>query len=372
MPSHSYRNALLDLLEIQHPIIQAPMAAVSRPEMAAAIITAGGLGSLGVGATDAAGARDMIRAVRERTHGSLNVNVFCHQPPRRDAALEAAWIERLRPEFASLRASPPGTLREPFGSFLTDEAMRTVLLEERPRVVSFHFGLPSAETIRELLQAGIVLLGSATNLSEALTLQQAGVAAVIAQGYEAGGHRGLFQADREDERLGTFALTRLLVSRLTVPVIAAGGIMDGAGIAAALALGASAAQLGTAFVACAESQAAEGYRAALTGEAAYHTVMTRAISGRPARCLANRLTRLGSTVVDSSVPSYPLAYDLARSLHAAAAAVHEFGYGAYWAGQGAPMIRMGTAAELMGVLTAELINKSSQTTGLKISPSSPG
>src|SRR5215469_18031355 len=175
MLSRSYRNTLLDLLNIQFPIIQAPMARVSEAGMAAAVIAAGGLGSLGVGATDAAGARDMIRAVRQRTQGSLNVNVFCHQPARRDAALETAWIERLRPEFASVRASPPGTLKEPFKSFLTDEAMRDVLLEEKPRVVSFHFGPPSADIIRQLLQAGIVLLGSATCLSEALTLQETGV-----------------------------------------------------------------------------------------------------------------------------------------------------------------------------------------------------
>lgn len=361
MISRSYRNRLLDRLDIQFPIIQALMAFVSRPEMAAAVIAAGGLGSIGVGATNAAGARDMMRAVRQRTQGSLNVNVFCHQPARRDAALEAAWIERLRPEFARLRASPPATLQEPFKSFLSDEAMRDVLLEERPKVVSFHFGLPPAETIRQLMQAGIVLLGCATSLGEALSLEEAGVHAVIAQGYEAGGHRGLFQPDREDERLGTFALTRLLVSRLTVPVIAAGGIMDGAGIAAALALGASAAQLGTAFVACSESQAGEGYRAALTTEAAYHTVMTRVISGRPARCLANRFTRLGSTVADSSVPSYPVAYDLGRALNTAATAAHESGYGAQWAGQGAPLIRAGTAGELMKVLTDELFSEHKET-----------
>src|SRR5215469_1894450 len=277
MPSRAYRNTLLDLLDVQFPIIQAPMVGVAKPEMAAAVIAAGGLGSIGVGGTNAAGARDMIHAVRQRTRGSLNVNVFCHQPARRDAALETAWIERLQPEFASVRASPPGTLQEIFTSFLVDEAMRDVLLEERPKVVSFHFGLPPTETIRQLLQAGIVLLASATNLSDALTLQQAGVHAVIAQGYEAGGHRGLFQLDQADDRLGTLALTRLLASRLAVPVIAAGGIMDGAGVAAALALGASAAQLGTAFVVCAESGADEGYRAALVSDASYHTVMTRVI-----------------------------------------------------------------------------------------------
>ena len=354
MASPSHQRALLDLLEVRLPIIQAPMAGVSTPEMAAAVIAAGGLGSLGVGATNAAGARDMIRAVRQRTKGSLHINVFCHPPARRDAAREAAWIERLRPEFARVHTSPPGALQEIYRSFVVDDEMRGVLLEEKPRVVSFHFGLPPAQTIRQLLQAGVVLLGSATNLSEALTLEQAGVHAVVAQGYEAGGHRGLFQPDQEDDRLGTLALTRLLVSRLTVPVIAAGGIMDGAGIAAALALGASAVQLGTAFVACTESQADEGYRAALRSEAACHTVMTRVISGRPARCLPNRFTRLGATVADSSVPSYPVAYHIAKTLHAAATAAHEFGYGAQWAGQGAPLVREGSATQLMQVLTAEL------------------
>jgi nitronate monooxygenase len=323
--------------------------------MAAAVIAAGGLGSLGIGATNAAGARELIRAVRQRTRGSLNVNVFCHPPARRDAAREAAWIEHLRPEFARVHASPPGALQEIYRSFLVDDETRGVLLEERPRVVSFHFGVPPAHTVRQLLQAGIVLLGSATNLSEALTLQQAGVHAVVAQGYEAGGHRGLFQPDQEDDRLGTLALTRLLASRLTVPVIAAGGIMDGAGIAAALALGASAVQLGTAFIACAESQADEGFRAALRSEAAYHTVMTSVISGRPARCLANRFTHLGATVADSSVPSYPVAYDIGKALHAAARATHEYGYGAQWAGQGAPLVREGGAAHLLQVLMAELV-----------------
>ena len=330
------------------------MARISTPEMAAAVIEAGGLGSIGVGATNAAGARDMIHAVRQRTRGSLNVNVFCHQPARRDAALEGAWIEWLRPEFERLHASPPATLQEIFRSFLVDDAMREVLLEERPSVVSFHFGSPSSQTMRQLLQAGIVLLGSATNLGDALTLQQAGVHAVIAQGYEAGGHRGLFRPDEADDRLGTLALTRLLASRLTVPVIAAGGIMDGAGIAAALALGASAAQLGTAFLACTESQADPDFRAALGSEAAHHTVMTRVISGRPARCLANRLTRLGAQVADSAVPSYPLPYDVAGALNKAARAVKESGFGAQWAGQGAPLVRTGAAAELTEVLAAEL------------------
>jgi nitronate monooxygenase len=232
--------------------------------------------------------------------------------------------------------------------------MLAVLLREKPAVVSFHFGLPSRERIQALRDAGIVLLGSATNLAEARALVAAEVDAVVAQGYEAGGHRGVFDPHADDDRLGTFALTRVLVSALDRPVIAAGGIMDGAGIAAALRLGASAAQLGTAFVACDESQADAGYRAALKSDAAHHTVMTRAISGRPARSLANRFTAIGRDVAPSDVPDYPIAYDAGKALHAAGKARGEYGYGAQWAGQGAPLSRALPAAALVAVLRSEL------------------
>jgi len=330
------------------------MAGVATPEMAAAVIKSGGLGSLGVGATDAAGARAMIRAVRERSRGSLNVNLFVHLPASANASIEAAWIERLRPDFERVGAAPPGTLTQIFRSFLEDEEMLAVLLEEKPKVVSFHFGVPPPETVRLLLRAGIVLLGCATSLREALMLQEAGVDAVIAQGYEAGGHRGSFDANGRDDRLGTLPLTRLLATRLSVPVISAGGIMDGRGIAAALTLGASAAQLGTTFIACPESQADEGFRAALKSDAAYHTVMTRVVSGRLARALPNRLTQLGAAVPDQAVPSYPIAYHAAKALHAAAKVSGEFGYGAYWAGEGAPMSRELGVADLMQALSSEL------------------
>jgi len=354
MINASYRNELLDLLGIQFPIIQAPMAGVSTPEMAAAVMNAGGLGSLGFGATDAATARGMIRAVRERSTGSLNVNVFCHPPAKPDASAEAAWIERLRPEFERFGARPPRQLTAIYKSFLEDEAMLAMLLEEKPRVVSFHFGVPPQKTLRQLLDVGIVLLGCATTVKDALILQEAGIHAVVAQGYEAGGHRGLFAVDGRDDQLGTLTLTRLLATRLTVPVIAAGGIMDGNQIRAALILGASAAQLGTAFIACSESQADAGYRAALRSEAAYHTVMTRAISGRPARALNNRFTQLAANASADQIPCYPIAYDAAKALHAAAKARGEYAYGAQWAGQGAPMIREGSAAELVTGLVSQL------------------
>ncbi len=232
--------------------------------------------------------------------------------------------------------------------------MQALLIEVRPRVASFHFGVPPAAILEALRQSGTVLLGCATSLAEALRLQEAGVHAVIAQGYEAGGHRGSFDPEAPDARLGTLPLTRLLCVRLRLPVIAAGGIMDGAGIAAALALGASAVQLGTAFIDCPESQADAGFRAALGSDAAAHTSVTRVISGRPARCLANRFTRLGAEVADACVPAYPVAYDLAKSLHAAGRRVGEFGYGAQWAGQGAPLARALPAADLVRTLAQEM------------------
>lgn len=347
---------LLDLLQIDAPIFQAPMAGVSTPEMAAAVSNAGALGSIGVGATDAAGARQMIATFRERSRRSLNVNVFCHAPARADPARESRWIARLGPEFVRLGAEPPATLMEAYRSFLEDDDMLAMLLAERPTVVSFHFGVPSRERIEALHAAGIVLLGSATSLLEARALAAADVDAIVAQGYEAGGHRGVFDPDADDDRLGILALTRLLARAMDRPVIAAGGIMDGAGVAAALRLGASAAQLGTAFVACDESQADAGYRAALRSDAAHHTVMTRAISGRPARCLANRFTELGRGVAPRDVPDYPRAYDAGKALHAAGKAKGEHGFGAQWAGQGAPLSRPMPAADLVALLRRETLD----------------
>lgn len=345
---------LLAKLGIDLPIIQAPMAGVSSPAIAAAVSNAGALGSLGAGATDADGARRMIAAFRERSQRSLNINVFCHAPAKADPAVEAAWLQTLRPHFERFGAQPPVGLKEFYRSFLDDDAKLAVLLAEKPRVVSFHFGLPAAEHMRALRDAGVVLLASATSVAEGRAAANAGAHAVVAQGYEAGGHRGVFDPEAQDDRLGTFALTRLLVRALDIPVIAAGGIMDGAGIAAALRLGAVAAQLGTAFIACAESEADAGYRAALASDAANHTVMTRAISGRPARCLANRFTALGAGVSPREIPSYPIAYDAGKALNAAAKAAGETGFGAQWAGQGAPLARSLPAAEIVAALAEEM------------------
>jgi nitronate monooxygenase len=348
-------TSLLQQIGLTHPIIQAPMAGTSTPAMAAAVTNAGALGSIGVAAVDAAKAGEMIQALRAATDGPFNVNVFCHRPATADAAREQGWIDALRPVFARFGAAPPATLREIYKSFLADPDMLDLLVETRPAVVSFHFGLPSAAAIARLKAAGVILLSTATNLDEAEQAAAAGVDAIVAQGYEAGGHRGMFDPAAPDARMGVAALTRLLVEKQALPVIAAGAIMDGAGIAAALALGAQAAQLGTAFVACPESSADEFHRDALFGDAAAMTEMTALISGRPARCLANSFTALKDAELRGvTMPDYPIVYDAGKALAAAAKARGDGGFGAQWAGQGAPLARAMPAAELVATLVDEM------------------
>lgn len=330
------------------------MAGVSTPAMAAAVSNAGGLGSIAAGSVDAEATQQMIAAVRDGTDRPFNVNVFCHQPAIAEETRQAAWLARLAPEFARFGAKPPARLNEIYQTFLTEDAKLAVLLAERPAVVSFHFGLPASNRIEALRSAGIVLIATATNLKEGRIIAEAGIDAIVAQGYEAGGHRGMFDPKAPDERLGTFALTQLLVQTLNLPVIAAGGIMDGAGITAALAIGAVAVQLGTAFIACPESLADAGYRAALLGPPAEHTVMTSVISGRLARCLPNRFTALGDSVSSDSIPDYPIAYDAAKALHNAAKASGEYGYGPQWAGQEASKARSMPVAELLTQLASEM------------------
>lgn len=344
---------ILDRLGLSLPIFQAPMAGVSTPALAAAVSEAGGLGALGLGASDADAAQAMIADTKARTDRAFNVNLFVHADPIEDRAREAAWLAAIAPAFADADAAPPAGLRTIYRSFAQDDAMLAMLLDERPSVVSFHFGLPDSERLAALHQAGCLLVASATSPAEAQAAERAGIDAVVAQGIEAGGHRGIFDPDAPDDALTTLTLTRLLVKQGALPVIAAGGIMDGGGIAAALDLGAVAAQLGTAFVACPESNADAGYRAALQSEAAAHTVMTRAISGRPARSLANHFTRLGQSL-SATPPAYPRAYDAGKALNTAHKAKGEAGYGAQWAGQGAPLIRPLPATQLMAVLGDEL------------------
>lgn len=328
------------------------MAGVATPALAAAVCEAGALGSLGLGGSNAERASAMIADLQARTRRPFNVNLFVHSPPVRDERREAEWLAALTPTFRRYGATPPASLRPLIESFAEDDAMLRVLLQLRPKVVSFHFGLPSAERVAALKSAGCVLLATATSLAEAHAARDAGVDAVIAQGFEAGGHRGVFDPDMPDERLSTAVLTRLLARTSGLPVIAAGGIIDGSGIRAALELGAVAAQLGTAFVACPESSADDAYRAALLGPSAQHTIMTTALSGRPARCLANKFTALAGTI-ECDPPAYPTAYDAGKALNAAAKAAGESGFGAHWAGQGAPLARAMPAARLVEQLALE-------------------
>jgi nitronate monooxygenase len=347
---------LLNVLGIGKPIIQAPMAGVSTPALAAAVSNAGGLGSLGLGAMNAETARKTIDATRALTDKPFNVNVFCHAPAVSNAQVEQQWLSWLLPHFARYGAEPPASLREIYTSFVVDEAMQQTLLDARPAVVSFHFGLPPSDVVDSYRRAGIKLLASATSIDEVRRVAEAGVDAIVVQGFEAGGHRGIFDASGHDDELGTFALTRLAVHTTDIPVIAAGGIMDGAGIVAALALGAQAAQLGTAFVCCPETSIDDGYRRALLGPGAAHTTLTRAISGRPARSIVNAFTALEGENGRPPIPDYPVTYDAGKALNAAAKAKGEFGYGAQWAGQAAALSRALPAAELVAALDAEMRN----------------
>lgn len=290
----------LRLLGIDFPILQAPMAGVSTPGMAAAVSKAGALGALGLGASGPGAARAAIEEVQRLTEAPFNVNFFCHAAPRRDNALEAHWIERTAPVFARFDAKPPTELHEIYTSFRDDDAFLDLVLTLRPRVVSFHFGLPRPDQITAMRAAGLVLMASATSLAEAREIEAAGFHAIVAQGWEAGGHRGIFDPAGADAKLATLELVRTLADTVTLPIIAAGGIMDGRDIQHAMRNGAAAAQLGTAFVGCPESAADAAYRdrLALGGK----TVMTSAISGRPARCLGNAFTKWAADIDPATIP----------------------------------------------------------------------
>lgn len=345
---------LAERLRLRTPIIQAPMAGTSTPALAAAVSNAGALGFLGVGAMNAESARQAIRQTRALTQQSFGVNLFCHTPAAGNARTEAAWLEYLAPVFKEFGAQPPAALTEIYTSYVVDDAMHAMLLAERPDVVSFHFGLPGAARIAALREAGIYLMATATSVDEALRIQDAGIDAIVAQGVEAGGHRGVFDVYARDDRLGTLALVRLLVRNADLPIVAAGGIMDGAGIAAVLALGAQAAQLGTAFVACPESAADAAYRQALLNQRTVTTAYSSAISGRLARGIFNRLMALGEDSNSPPVPDYPIAYDAGKALNAVAKAQGNSDFAAQWAGQAAQLSRAIPAGQLVDELRTEL------------------
>ena len=341
--------SLQQLLGIDWPLIQAPMAGVQGHALAAAVSNAGALGSLPCAMLGAEALRSEILALKAATERPFNLNFFCHQTPQPDAQADAAWREALAPYAAELglnpQASVVGASRAPFG-----EAAAALVEEFRPAVVSFHFGLPAAPLLARVRATGARILSSATTVGEALWLEARGVDAVIAQGLEAGGHRGMFLSPDLSLQLGTLALLPQVVSAVRVPVIAAGGIGDARGVAAAMALGAAGVQVGTAYLLCHEASTSALHRAALQGEGARHTALTNLFTGRPARGIVNRLMRELGPLRDA-VPLFPLAATAVAPLRAAAEVRGSTDFTPLWSGQNASGCKPVGAAQL----TAELI-----------------
>jgi nitronate monooxygenase len=348
-------NAFCERLALAHPLIQAPMAGVSTPALALAVSRAGALGSLATGATPAASTvAQQLAELQAATDKPFNVNVFCHRPALPDPSHDAQWLAYLRPFFEELGSEPPASLPEVYPSFLVNEELLRVLVAAQPRVVSFHFGLPTAAQAAALRQAGCLLLACVTSLAEGQAALSLGVEALVAQGIEAGGHRGVFDDTTVDTYELALSLTRQLVQALPLPVITAGGLMTGADIATALRAGAAAAQLGTAFVVCPESAASTPYRAALLQQPPLPTQLTEVISGRPARGLVNRFMLDVDQPGRPAVAAYSRAYAAGKALVAAAQQAGEPGFAVQWAGTGAGRARALPAAELVQVLAAEL------------------
>jgi len=344
------RNALTERLGLEWPIIQAPMANAATPALAAAVSDAGGLGSLGLGTLAPERARTEIEDLRARTDRPFNLNVFCHDEPRAVAEGSAAMRRRLAAlhgERGLGEVPDPGL---PYRSF--DAAMLAVLRRTRPQVVSFHFGLPEAETVATLKAEGAFVMSSATSTAEARWLEAQGVDAVIAQGIEAGGHRGSFLEADIDRQAGTMALVPQIVDAVTVPVIAAGGIADGRGIAAAFMLGASAVQIGTAFLRCPETSIHPQHRQALIEARDDATRLTRLFTGRPARSLVNQLMESLADAEDRAAP-YPAQMSLVAPLRQAAPPGEEGQWMPLWAGQAASLAREMPAAEVVATLARE-------------------
>jgi nitronate monooxygenase len=343
---------LQDLLGTELPIIQAPMAGVQDSALAIAAATAGALGSLPCALLSLDAVRDELAAIRSATTRPYNVNFFCHEPPRPVPAREAAWRSALAPYYAELGidpdAVPTGLTRAPF----TDDAA-DVVEPFRPPVVSFHFGLPSAPLMSRVRGWGSKILGSATTVDEACWLEARGVDAIIAQGLEAGGHRGNFLTSDLTTQVGTFALVPQIVRAVNVPVIAAGGIADAAGVAAAIRLGAAGVQIGTTYLLCPEVTTTPVHRAALRSPAAAHTVLTNLISGRPARSIVNRLLRELGPMSDLP-PSFPMATPAVAPLRSAAEALGSGDFSPLWSGQNASGCKEIPAAELTRELASGL------------------
>ena len=344
-------NAFAGRLATRHPLIQAPMAGVQGSALALAVSGAGGLGSLPCAMLGADALRAELGALKA-SGLPYNVNYFSHTPPAPDAAREAAWRAALAPYYDELgldiAAIPAGPGRAPFTAEAAD-----LLAEFAPPVVSFHFGLPAPDLLARVKAWGAFVLSSATTVREALWLQEHGADAVIAQGWEAGGHRGHFLSEDLTEQPGTFALLPQIVAAVRLPVIAAGGIADAAGVRAAMALGAAGVQVGTAYLCAHEATTSPLHRAALQSEAARHTAVTNCFTGRPARGIVNRLMREQGPI-SASAPAFPLATAAVAPLRAAAEKLGRSDFTSMWSGQNASQSRSAPAAQIPAALAKGL------------------
>jgi nitronate monooxygenase len=344
---------ILELFKIELPIVQAPMAGAGTSQLAIAVSEAGGLGSLPCGQMTVAQAREAMDTVCRGTSRSINVNFFCHPAPVFDAKHMAAWRTQLAPYYAEHGLDPaaqiPSATRNPF-----DAEYCTIVEDYKPQVVSFHFGLPDRALLERVQAAGALVVSSATNVAEARWLEDHGCDAIIAQGLEAGGHRGSFLAQDMARQIGTFALVPQIVDAVDVPVIAAGGIADARGIVAAFALGASAVQIGTAYLYCPEAHLGPLHLQALRNAADDDTMITNVLTGRPARGIVNRVMReLGP--MSSSAPAFPLAAGALAPLRASAERAESRDFTNIWSGQAARLGRAMPAGELTRLLARETL-----------------
>src|SRR5215475_11181938 len=346
---------LLELFHIELPMVQAPVAGAMDWELAAAAAEAGALGSLPCAMLNADQTRDQMAKIRARTSKPINLNFFCHAPPTLNNARQARWRERLAPYYRELGIDPaapiPTSMRLPF-----NEAFCAVVEETKPGVASFHFGLPEESLLKRAKAAGCLVLASATTVAEARWLEARGVDAIVAQGYEAGGHRGMFLSADLAAQVGTFALVPQVVDAVKVPVIAAGGITDARGIAAAFALGAAGVQIGTAYLWCPEAKISAPHRAALGSACDDGTALTNLMTGRPARGFVNRLMRDVGPISDVA-PEFPLAAGALAPLRAKAEGQGSGDFSPMWAGQAAALGRAMPAGELTKALAAEALER---------------
>ena len=352
---------IIDLFKTEFPIVLAPMAGIMDAELVIAAAQGGALGSLPCAMITAEKVREQVNIIRQRVSAPVNMNFFCHTPVDADPAREAGWKARLGSYYKELGVDPSAPItaanRAPF-----DEAMCALVEELKPEVVSFHFGLPAPELLARVKAAGCIVLASATIVREAVWLEANGADVIIAQGAEAGGHRGMFLTEDITTQPGLFALLPQVVDAVKLPVVAAGGIADGRGIAAAFALGAAGVQIGTAYLRSPESTIGTAHRAALAESADDGTVITNVMTGRPARGVINRVMREVGPV-SSDAPAFPHAATALGPLKAAAEKLGKVDFNNLWAGQAVHLGGETPAAELTRALAASALKRMGQLAG---------